>query len=134
MVPDETLLNLFYLMEWHHFWDSVLILIYRIDAHTIKNMRMRDNNEKTLCVRVWIQPNIFISSKYITAGDVFVGCGHFLHFLHNCNNLFLRYIYTLHNAWTTSKCLRNKNRNFGYTILVYHLCTSNLSFHQTTKN
>ena len=51
-------LNFFQLTEGHHSWSSVLISIYWLDAHDLKNwndMRMQESDEKTLCIRVWIQ-------------------------------------------------------------------------------
>ena len=33
----EMLLNFFQLAEWHCSWDSILISIYRIDAHDHEN-------------------------------------------------------------------------------------------------
>ena len=45
----------FLLIEQHRSWDSVLISMYRIDAHDLKKKwGMCESYEKTLCVRMWI--------------------------------------------------------------------------------
>ena len=55
----ETLfeIEIFQPMERHYSWDSILISIFRIDTHDLKdgNVHTRKAMKKTCCVRVWIQ-------------------------------------------------------------------------------
>ena len=49
--------NFLQLKEWRCSWNSILISIYLIDAHDLKNGNMceRENDEKMLSVWTWIQ-------------------------------------------------------------------------------
>ena len=68
----ETLLKLeLQLMQWYRSWGSVLILIYRLDAHDLNERKcacdkaIKMNKIKNDCVRVWIQLyslNLFIKA------------------------------------------------------------------------
>ena len=56
----ETLKLNFQLMEQHRSWESVLISIYWIDAHDLKEICMLESDEKMLSVQVLMNPALFL--------------------------------------------------------------------------